>query len=227
MKHNFFHLINFSSLLISSFLLISTSLAQSSYLDSLDGKFALQFQINDNFSLSDFQGTTISGKYHLGKRDAVRLGLNVSFDDSDVERESIIRDTINYFESSKVNGVGFTINSQYLNYLVAANDIGFYIGAGPSVGFGHSEGESEYEITDSTVEKGSGSSDNFTLGLDLIAGVEWSFYKNMTLSAEYGIALYYTNRTENSESISRKDERTTKIFRLTANSINFGISVYF
>ena len=226
MKHKKYHLVFWFSLLFS-ILILSTINAQSSYLDSLDGKFALQFQINENFSLSDFQGTTLSGKYHLGKRSAIRLGLNVSFDDSDIERESIIRDTINYFESSNVNGVSININSQYLNYLVAANDIGFYLGAGPSVGFGHSEGESKYEITDSTVEKGSGSSNNFTLGFDLIAGVEWSFYKNMTLSAEYGIAFYYTNRAEKSESTSRNDERTTKIFRLTAKSVNFGLSVYF
>jgi opacity protein-like surface antigen len=226
MKHKKYHLVFWFSLLFSILILANIN-AQTSYLDSLDGKYALQFQINDNFNLSEFQGATLSGKYHLGKKSAIRLGLNISFDDSEIERESIIRDTINYYESSKVNGVRFTINSQYINYLVAVNDIGFYLGAGPSIGFGHSEGESEYEITDSTVEKGSGSSNNFTIGLEVIAGVEWSFNRNMTLSAEYGMAFYYTYRKEKSEITTRKDERKMEIFGLTANSINFGLSVYF
>ncbi|MGB5288021.1 MAG: hypothetical protein WBN42_05990, partial [Ignavibacteriaceae bacterium] len=54
-------------------LFMSTVFSQSSSnLDSLDGKFALQFQISDNFKLSNFQGTTFSGKYHFGKMDAIR-----------------------------------------------------------------------------------------------------------------------------------------------------------
>jgi hypothetical protein len=74
------------ALLFTSLIFISTGFSQStSYLDSLDGKFSLQFQINENFSLSDFQGTVISGKYHFSKRDAVRLGLEIILRDSEYE----------------------------------------------------------------------------------------------------------------------------------------------
>jgi hypothetical protein len=66
------HLVYFFSLLFFILSLLSTTSAQTSYLDSLDGKFALQFQISENFTLTNFQGATLSGKYQLGKRSAVR-----------------------------------------------------------------------------------------------------------------------------------------------------------
>ena len=74
MKHKKYHLIYFFSLFFI-LLIVATTNAQSSYLDSLDGKYALQFQISENFTLSDFQGTTLSGKYQTGKRTAIRLGV--------------------------------------------------------------------------------------------------------------------------------------------------------
>ena len=80
------------SFLIVSFFINSTFISISSsqnvsYLDSLDGKFALQFRITDNFSLSNFQGTILSGKYHFSKRDAIRLGISLSLSSSDSETE--------------------------------------------------------------------------------------------------------------------------------------------
>lgn len=226
MKHKKYHLIYLFALFFI-LLVVSTTTAQTSYLDSLNGKFALQFQISENFTLSNFQGATFSGKYHLGKRSALRLGISLSFDDSSVDKEAIVGDTSNYYENSKTNSIGFSITAQYLNYLVRTDEIGFYLGTGPTFGFGNSEGEFELEISDSIVQKGSGSGDNFTIGLDAIAGVEWSFHKDMTLSAEYGIKFYYIHRTENFNTTTRKEERTSESFRLTANFINFGISVYF
>lgn len=226
MKHRKYHLIYYF-LLFFILSLGSNTNAQTSYLDSLDGKFALQFQINENFTLTNFQGTTFSGKYHLGKKSAIRAGISITFDDTRNERESTVNDTLNFFENSETNSIGFTIISQYLIYLVRTDDIGFYMGSGPAIGFGHSEGESKLEISDSTYETGSGSSDNFNAGLDVIIGVEWSFHKDMTLSAEYGIKFYYTHQTSEYQTTSRKDKRTNEAIRLTPNYINFGLSVYF
>jgi len=227
MKHKKYHLIYFFSLLLFILSFISTASAQTSYLDSLDGKYALQFQISENFTLTNFQGAMLSGKYQLGKRSALRLGISLSFDDASWDRESILSDTMNYFETNKSTSIGITISSQYLSYLIAREDVGFYLGTGPTFGFGVSNSEGEYKVADSTVEKGSGSGDFYTIGLDLIAGVEWSFHKDMTLSAEYGIKFYYNHQTSKSESFRRKEERTNELFGLTYNYINFGISVYF
>jgi len=227
MKHKKYHLIYFFSLLFFILSLVSTTTAQTSYLDSLDGKYALQFQISEDFTLTNFQGATLSGKYHLGTRSALRMGLSLNFDNSSRDLEASLLDTMNYNETAETNSFGFLISSQYLNYLVGTADIGFYLGIGPAIGFSHSKMEFNSEISDSTIQDGSGTGESFTVGLDAIVGVEWSFHKDMTLSAEYGIKFYYTHQTEKFESTSRKDERTIEAFRITANYVNFGISVYF
>ena len=51
--------------------------------------------------------------------------------------------------------------------------------------------ESEHSYNSQDQYSTSSSNDFFSIGLDVIAGVEWSFYKNMSLSAEYGIKFYY------------------------------------
>ena len=135
MKHKKYHLIYIFSLLFFILALTNTTSAQSSYLDSLDGKFALQFQISENFTLSDFQGSILSGKYHLGKRSAVRLGLAINFEDGNADRDFIILDSVQYSQNVESNIFGITLNSQYINYLVNEDEIGCYIGAGPTLNF--------------------------------------------------------------------------------------------
>ena len=121
------------SLLCFCAIFISTSFSQNiSYLDSLDGKFALQFQINENFSLSDFQGTVLSGKYHFSSRDAVRLGVSLDFGDSESKTEVTRLDTAQIDNADQDrNQFGVTINTQYIHYIVTTEDISFFSGIGP------------------------------------------------------------------------------------------------
>ena len=228
-------MIYFFSLLFFILSLLSTTTAQTSYLDSLDGKFALQFQIGENFTLTSFQGATFSSKYHLGKRSAIRLGVSLFMDDASYNEHETYIDTLNITNDSEGNsnrnGIGFTLNSQYIAYLVSTDDIGFYIGSGPTFSFRNSDEESERSSNSSGKYTTSYSNDFFSIGLDAIAGVEWSFYKNMSLSAEYGIKFYYYHETDNYttsyEFETRTNERTQEGIHLTANYVNFGISVYF
>lgn len=223
-KSHSFSLLALLLLIISSF---SITIAQTSYLDSLDGKFALQFQISDILTLSSFQGATFSGKYHLGKRSAIRLGLTISLDDSDFEEDYIYEDMTNDSENAIYNAFGLTLNSQYLFYLVATPDIGFYLGGGPLVGFGNSETETTREISDSTVSNSNITGNSFLVGLDGIIGIEWSFHKAMSLSAEYGVMIYYRNSEENFKDLRTTHNRASKSIRLTSEAVKFGISVYF
>jgi len=216
--------------LFLSFILffIGTGFSQNaSYLDSLDGKFALQFQINDNFSLSSFQGTVLSGKYHFSSRDAVRLGLSVEFDDSDSELSSNQLDTVNVdtFKRDR-NSFGITINTQYIRYIRGTENISFYGGVGPFVSYNTSTSSGEVKLEEN-IDKYESTNDYYTLGLDLLFGVEWWFHKYMSLSAEYGIKFMYRSHEGINKIGIVKMEITENYFRLTANSINFGISVYF
>ena len=225
MKHKKSHFLLWLSIL-STFLLTSITIAQTSYLDSLDGKYALQFQISENFTLSNFQGATISGKYQLGKRSAIRLGVSLYFDDSNMDREATFIDTLIVQSNAQTNSIGFTINSQYIAYMVSTNDIGFYLGSGPEFSFANTDTEVDYSENDQD-RNGNSSSDIYSIGLSGIAGVEWSFYKNMSLSAEYGIKFYYSHRNEKYADEDKSDERTSESLKITPNYINFGITIYF
>ena len=94
--------------LFAALLFVTTGFSQStSYLDSLDGKFALQFRITNNFSLSNFQGTILSGKYHFSNRDAIRLGVSLQFDDSESDEINKQKITDGYYISSDSNDDSF------------------------------------------------------------------------------------------------------------------------
>ncbi|MDH3267831.1 MAG: hypothetical protein OEM46_03145 [Ignavibacteria bacterium] len=217
------------SLLLISFLFIGSGFSQNaSYLDSLDGKFALQFQISDNFQLSNFQGTTFSGKYHFGKMDAIRAGLSIDFGKSDGDAETNQYDSVNVAEASyNSNNFSMTLKTQYIRYFVETDGIAFYGGTGPFVTYSTSTNESETTGT-SNDKHYKDMSDNFILGVDFIAGVEWFFIKNMSLSAEYGFNFSYRSRSsERRIDNGLYSDSNEKVYRFSGNDINFGITVYF
>jgi len=216
-------------LLLISFLFIGSGFSQNaSYIDSLDGKFALQFQISDNFQLSNFQGTTFSGKYHFGKMDAIRAGLSIDFGRSDGNAETNQFDSINVAEVSyNSNNFSMTLKTQYIRYFVETDDIAFYGGIGPFVTYSTSRNESETTGTPNDKHY-KDTIDNFILGVDFIAGVEWFFIKNMSLSAEYGFNFNYKSRmVEREIDNSIYSDSNEKVYRFSGNDINFGITVYF
>ena len=218
----------FFAFLFTSSIFISTGFSQSiSYLDSLDGKFALQFQINRDFQLSDFQGSTLSGKYHFSARDAVRLGITLELSDAEFEASSNQIDTINVSTSNFDNSsFGITINTQYIRYIKGTDDIAFFIGGGPFITYSTTTSNGEIREED-PVEKYKRSDDFYSLGVDLLLGIEWWFHKYMSLSAEYGMKFMYRSRESIVEQGVLRRETTDNYFRITANSINFGITVYF
>jgi len=214
--------------LFASLIFISTGFSQStSCLDSLDGKFALQFQINENFSLSDFQGTVISGKYHFSKRDAIRLGLEINFGNSDSETIVNNLDT-NIVDQSveDTNNFGFTINSQYIHYIRGTDNISLFGGIGPYFRYYKSTRNRELVVDEieNTIES---EIENYGIGLDILVGVEWWFHKYMSLSAEYGLKFSYLSSKSNFKDDYRESGSEQKAYNISGNHINFGITVYF
>jgi len=220
-----------------SFLIVSAYLSlifvgrsfsqQTTYLDSLDGKFALQFQIDRNFSLSNFQGTIFSGKYHFSQRDAIRLGISIQLADSDVETEVNRLDTTTV-DNSKQDDRRFdlTINSQYIHYMSVSDNIAFFGGIGPFFRF--FDQNTERLITENGIDiKRESERNGFSTGIDLILGVEWWFHKYMSLSAEYGLKFSYWSSDDKIKDDAIEVVSKTNSFNITGNHINFGITVYF
>ena len=199
----------------------------TSYLDSLEGQYALQFQISDNFNLTNFQGTTFSGKYHFGCRNAVRAGLSIDLANTEGEANETLLDTTltNSYDTDQ-NGFSITIKTQFIQYVPRINNIAFFVGGGPFINFYNNTSKTNYPDNE-TVTYRKEDIDNFTFGVDLLIGVEWMFSKNTSLSAEYGIQFYHSSYTRNSEDNHLKRKVTEKKFRITRGDLNFGISVYF
>jgi hypothetical protein len=216
------------SLFIFSFLITNTIFSQTtSHLDSLEGKFALQFQITENFSLSNFQGTVFSGKYNFSNRDAIRVGISVSFSDSKSDGTNTRPDTnLVNTSSNDANRFNIVLNAQYLYSLTSINDIGFFIGLGPFLKYENNRYEqiSTYEQnSDVRIE----TSKYYGVGLDVISGVEWMFNKSMSLSAEYGLRCIYLSGEVVDDREVYRHERNESNFYITGDNVKFGISVYF
>jgi hypothetical protein len=222
------NLIGIISLLLFFIVLTKVCLPQSeSYLDSLDGKFALQFQISDNFNLTNFQGSTFSGKYHFSNRDAVRLGVSLEFGNADIETIVTRLDTsdINKSENNTDN-FGFMINLQYIRYFTVTNSIALFGGAGPFINISNQTSDRTFN-EDETEIKVKSDRDILSVGADMILGVEWWFYKQMSLSAEYGITFSYWSSKDNFSDDNTKAESKINSFSVNGKHVNFGISVYF
>ena len=220
------------SLICFVFSFSNISLPQTSYLDSLDGRFALQFQITENFSLSSFQGTIFSGKYNFSPKSAFRTGLSINFGDSESDESSSRTDTnlVNNGED-KHNSFNITLKTQYIYNMIITDNIGFFIGGGPFLEYTDVESESKWNNNQSNGSR-TYSSNIIGFGMDLINGVEWMFTENMSLSAEYGIKFKYLTSEEKRTSIvsignGEIQESNNKVFSITGNHINFGITVYF
>ena len=228
MKPNLFHLVYYFLLLFFILSLVSTTTAQTSYLDSLDGKFALQFQISSNFQLKDFQGTTFSGKYHFGKRDALRLGVSLGFADGSGQRDETFFDTDSITQSDiEDNNFMINLRMQYIRYFLSTKEVAFYGGIGPFINYYKSEQtEDRIPPADYKIER---SMKHFSVGFDLLAGIEWMFSSNMSLSAEYGLLFYYNTSDETYTYTSRpiKIDNKSDSIKITSNQVNFGISIYF
>ena len=222
------NLIGIISLLLFFIVFTKVCLPQNeSYLDSLDGKFALQFQISDNFNLTNFQGTTFSGKYHFSNKDALRLGLSLDFGDAKLDGQTNQYDTVNVAKiNATQNSFGFILKAQYIRYLVETNAIAFFSGVGPFFSYNKTTNETNSEGTPED-RNYKNTTDGYSVGLDLLLGVEWFFTNNMSLSAEYGLNLMYRSRTNSFESEVTSGSTHETTYGITGNKINFGFSVYF
>jgi hypothetical protein len=210
-----------------SFLLFSGIIFSQSFIypDSLDGKYALQFQISDDFQLTNFQGTTFSGKYHIGKREAIRTGISLDFGDAENEFDAVTDTTSDHGKNDQTS-FSITINTQYIRYLKGTEDIVFFGGTGPFVTYQNAENTSK--VTDDDIVRNiEDTRTTFSIGMDVLVGVEWFFHKAMSLSAEYGLELYYLQSDQETKIDDSTREMHTNYFTVDANSVNFGISVYF
>jgi len=222
------------SILLFSFTFSSFAQTDTTKID-LAGKFALQFQITDNFTLSSFQGGTFSGKYHFSNNSALRLGVTLSQSNIDEEySETNVYPDITNIGSTENNYSNYQISFslQYIDYLKTINSIAMFYGGGVNYFTSPQNRESSAKYEVPTVSN-SADYNNYGFGVSLLIGVEWFVRSNMGITAEYGTGYQYSayekvNVNEDIiNDISRNSKSTQTRYGFSPSSVRFGISIYF
>ncbi|MCK4296918.1 MAG: hypothetical protein KAX28_09740 [Candidatus Marinimicrobia bacterium] len=220
-----------SSIFIIIFtILFSNAFSQEDINNSMKFSKALQFQIDENFTLKDFQGAIISFKKHLVNSRALRIGLSTDFQmntsNSDVYHPE---DTLS--SARKIDGIDFSLGifSQYLFYSKSNSGIQFFWGAGPTIGYSRKKSDIEGKIFNNIcIDKAGYVEYHMQGGLSGVMGVKWLFRENMSLSAEYGMYFSYNySKFKTTRNDEFKIENINKSLRLGSNPIKFGLSIYF
>jgi hypothetical protein len=228
-------------LLVSPFQLSNGQSSSPDEIPFTEHSRALQFQIASNFTLSSFQGATISYKYHLDPLTAVRVGLSLSFSSAnqDENLNSYAADTLSDGSHNTLDqtGIGIQINAQQIWYQKNSTGILFFFGTGPVIGFNRTSNNGQQipsPVTGSQqTYKTDGTGTTWSLGMTGVAGVEWFASKTISLHAEYGLTFgYYWAKNESSSTFPGSGNKssssaTSTIWKLSSTGVRFGMSVYF
>jgi len=203
---------------------------------NLKGKWALQFQIDRYFTLSEFQGGTISGKYHLNNSSAIRFGarINTTSDDSEGSLTMGLPDTtMSSSRNSTTSYQSIMFLAEYLHYSAISDNIAMYLGAGVNYSTNPRTVEETYIDNNTTSSPTMTDEVEWTeYGVQLLIGVEWFVRSNIGLTAEYSSRYYSAER----EATSTFDDGDGSVMTETYNSsysgfdydyVKFGVSIYF
>jgi len=189
------------------------------------GSKSLQFRIGNDFSLTNFDGLSFSGKKHYSGKSAIRLGLDVSASITHSQSRNQESNT----SSNNNDRQEITLNALYIYYPNPEGIFKFYWGIGPSVGFyrTHSNGWSISYGLERTIR----TETRWSFGGLVVMGAEWFANRNLSIHAEYNIFAYYSQYNDNRRTISG-DTSTYNKWKsysgyIESEYVNFGLSVYF
>ena len=223
------------ALFISSSMLIARQSTPTSKNSIEDGAWALQFQITNNFTLTSFEGTTISIKHFTSSTNALRLGatLGASVSDNDNNSPTSI-DSIRATSSNDVNSQSIAVQLHFLVYPSPTSDVNLFLGLGPFGSYFRSRSSVEndhlVDSRDSVLSRSATTGYGWGIGVNALIGAEWFATHGISVSAEYSTSAGYSSSTTTTDfdvPQSSSSERTSKGFNLNSSSVRFGISAYF
>ncbi len=185
----------------------------------------LQFQINPLLSFSGISDADLSYSFSHRNNRYTRVGLTLMF-----EYEMRSAETSETQSEPDIRTYDLMTRLHYTRIFRTEpnGSVSFYGGAGPQVGFGYLNRNTERDSFNSGEEQNARAVE---AGLRFVTGVEWFVLSNLSITGEYGINLLYTyERTEDFKVDPTGSERS----RMTSNGILFGrtgarlgVSVYF
>ncbi|MBS1494688.1 MAG: hypothetical protein JST55_14330 [Bacteroidetes bacterium] len=194
-------------------------------------KWALQFTIDQNFTLSNFEGSIASVKKQFSPNRALRLGLSVEFGHSNQElnKRSLVDTTQPEF--SKYTDFSVFIYPTYLFYINPSSEVNVYFGTGITTGGSYYWRESEQNLTEGGVYYAWNRTYSYGGGLTGTVGVEFFPMKSFSIIAEYFVSLQYSHNVEKSvydvPHQYEVRESTYDEYQFFGKRVNFGLSVYF
>ena len=169
--------------------------------------WAVQFGIRNNFTLSSFQGGTISVQHNLSPASALRLGvtLNGAFNDGTSEDRYVNASNLTSMTSVNNGGNSQTVGLDvaYLWYVNPGEVLLLYVGTGPHVSYNHSTGDQTMlgQASDNTWQRTMSTATNTSWGMgdESVLGAEWYPARWVSLHAEYEFVIQHEwNRMEGS-----------------------------
>jgi hypothetical protein len=205
----------------------SESVPEYSNHSILKGSWSFQFAITDEFSLSSFKGSMVSAKKHLSEHSAMRFGISINAINQNHQYSYpsiyVLRSDRDY------NSLGIKIALQYLYYKHSQSRVKPFIGIGPTISFIYDEyltrdSENPMRIWQSYYKH------TLIAGIQANWGIEWFISKSISLTAEYGAVIEFTNHFAESEGYSyfaAPEEYAIDKLSFHATPVNLGLSVYF
>lgn len=198
--------------------------------------WALQFAINQNFTLNTFQGSLISLKKNLGESYAIRFGISPFYNSGSRDQDRVISNangdsTISTTKDASQFEGGLEL--QFIWIFKPKNNLNFYTGVGPSLLY--DKEKATMKDKKSTIEMGNVDIKSFGVGLSGLAGVEWRVSKAIGVHAEYRCHFVYQTIDEKQKGTvydwdyNPPKSQTTKTSSLffSGDGVRFGLSVYF
>ncbi len=230
------HFIMFGLFLLScSLLQAQGALSKDTLLN--ENSRALEFQISQNFTLSSFEGSTVSYKQHLSSRQAIRYGLSVSVQSQKNDQNQISANAVT--DVTNFSSYSATVNAYYLCYAAPKKMIYFYYGGGPLVGYSYSNTEWTSHANPDLggwKNESRSKSKSFSAGLGVVCGVECFVTRDISLCAEYNLAATYTHSHveeptkqyyAGSPTQTSDRQNTRDSFNFGSSAVKMGLLVYF
>jgi opacity protein-like surface antigen len=204
------------------------------------GAHSMQFTINQNFTLSSFEGASFSLQRQVTKRSANRFGLSFELHVGDNGQLSSASDTASSVSQSSDNDFGggsVELSAHRIVYSDPARRMSFYGGLGPFASYrrahDHSRnqgpaGPASYDYVQSRTLN------EWAVGLDGLLGVDWAIGSHLALLAEYSTQLSYSSGHQDLElhqtsPVESFHEATSehKSTTFSSGGVHFGISAYY
>ena len=185
------------------------------------GVWALQFSIDDNFTLSNFNGAMLAVKKHFSAKSAVRAGITIRAFSADSDYSN--SDTLSAPDTKTSNDdYSAALSLELLKYLRPDGRWSFFAGLGPEFGVGRSTRKHDYgSVTESLKATG------WSATLNGILGGEWFASRAIGIHAEYQLSGGYNSSTDTRTSGGAEIRQENHSWSVGSAGVRFGLSAYF